>query len=63
VRPVIRRRRIPKIADGQWVWPARGIVMYVGRDHKFANRIALFHATDLTTYQATLEPDLRSYDE
>lgn len=52
-----------RIADGEWVWPERGIAIYVGSDPKFVRRVALFRSTDLATYQRLLQPSLRSYDE
>jgi hypothetical protein len=52
-----------KIADGEWVWPARGIAIYVGSDPRFVRRVALFRPTDLATYQRLLQPSLRSFDE
>jgi hypothetical protein len=54
---------VVKIADGEWVWPERGIAIYLNPDHRFVNRIALFRGTDLPTYQRELEPNLRVYEE
>jgi len=51
-----------KLADGEWVWPARGIAIYLGADPRFVRRVALFRATDLATYQRLLQPSLRSTD-
>ena len=52
-----------QIDDGEWVWPARGIAIYLGSDPRFVRRVALFAATDLAAYQKLLQPSLRSYDE
>jgi hypothetical protein len=51
-----------RVPDGEWVWPARGIAIYVGSDPRFVRRVALFRATDLATYQKLLQPNLRSTD-
>jgi hypothetical protein len=51
-----------RIADGEWVWPARGIAIYVGSDPRFVRRVALFRPTDLATYERLLQPSLRSYE-
>jgi len=52
-----------KLPDGEWVWPARGIAIYLNADHRFVNRVALFHATDLPAYVRDLQPNLRVYEE
>jgi hypothetical protein len=64
--PAAKRRYyddVIKIDDGEWVWPERGIAIYLNPDHRFVNRIALFRATDLPTYQRELELNLRVYEE
>lgn len=51
-----------KIADSEWVWPARGIALYLGSDPRFVRRVALFGATDLAGYVRLLQPGLRNYE-
>lgn len=51
-----------KIADGEWVWPERGIAFYLGSDPRFVRRVALFVACDIASYVRSLQPCLRSYE-
>lgn len=51
------------IPDGEWVWPGRGLALYLSADHRFVRRVALFHATDLDRYLRRLRPNLRVYEE
>jgi hypothetical protein len=51
-----------RLPDAEWVWPSRGLALYLNRDHRFVLRFALFAATDLATYQRTLEPNLQVHE-
>ena len=52
-----------EIPDGQWVWPDRGLALYLSSDHRFVLGVGLFAATDLATYQRELEPRGRMIEE
>lgn len=52
-----------RVADGEWVWPERGIAIYLSEDARDATRLALFPATDLATYRREIQPDLRVIEE
>lgn len=40
---------------GQWVWPARGIVVYVDPQNRTVHHVGVFAPTDLKTYRDNLE--------
>ncbi|MFT3699402.1 MAG: hypothetical protein QM831_40010 [Kofleriaceae bacterium] len=41
-------------ATGQWVWPSRGIVIYVDPKNTTIEHVGVFAPTDLATYRRTL---------
>ena len=51
------------IPDGEWVWPERGLVLYLGTDHRFVMGVGLFAVTDLATYQRDLQPHFEMIEE
>jgi len=52
-----------EIEDGQWLWPGRGLALYLDDSRTRVNRLAVFAPTDVAGYQHDLEPDLRIYEE
>lgn len=47
------------IAAGEWVYPARGITLFLNTTRDRALHIALYHATSLDDYTRSLRPHLR----
>ena len=47
------------IAAGEWVYPERGITVFLNTANNKALHIALYQATTLKDYQRTLRPHLR----
>ncbi len=47
------------IPAGEWVYPARGITLFVNTTADTALHIALYGATNLETYRSELRPHLR----
>ena len=41
-------------ATGQWVWPSRGIVIYVDPKNTTIEHVGVFAPTDLATYRSQL---------